>query len=403
MERTNPDQRLPESSSDPAPREAAPRGKVDEVAQSLLALLHMAPDAIIMTDLEQRIVFWNKGAETTYGWSQDEALGRIPRELLKTRDHSPHVEGSLGAVLQQRGAWEGEVTHTCKDGREIRVASRWLARHDGQGRVLGVLGINRDMTEQLGNRDRMHRLERLESLSRLAGGIAHDFNNRLAVILSCAGELDRELAATAPHLRDLIEEIRDAGTRSKELIRRLLSFANAFPEATAPSDLNEVARRCERALRTTLPARIQLVVTLETPLWLVTCDPAGVERALLNLALNARDAMPGGGRLTLASANVEVDGALVSAHPQLRRGPHVRLTVADSGGGMTPEVKAHAFEPFFTTKPYGQGVGLGLATAHGLVTQNGGQVVLDSEPGHGTTLGLYFPRAEQPDRPDGPG
>jgi signal transduction histidine kinase len=140
---------------------------------------------------------------------------------------------------------------------------------------------------------------------------------------------------------------------------------------------------------------VELVVRLETPLWLVTCDPASVERAILNLALNARDAMPGGGRLTLASANVEVDQALVSAHPFMRRGPNVRLTVADSGSGMTPEVKAHAFEPFFTTKPRGQGVGLGLAAAYGMVKQSGGFIVLESEPGRGTNLDLYFSRSYQ--------
>jgi PAS domain S-box-containing protein len=403
MERNGPTERLAEASSDPSLREDPPRGSADETHQRFLALLHMAPDAIIVTDQEQRIVFWNSGAEATYGWTQQEALGRIPRELLKTCDHSPRVEGSLGAEMEKQGSWEGEVTHTCKDGREIRVASRWRVERDAQGRLLGVLGINRDMTEQLRSRERLQRLERLESLSRLAGGIAHDFNNRLAVILSCAGELERELRAAAPQLSDLVDDILAAGNRSKELIRQLLAFASALPGPSAPSDLNEVVRRCERALRASLPAGIELVVAMEPALWPVTCDPSGVERAVMNLALNARDAMPGGGRLTIASANVELDHALVSAHPYLRRGPQVRLTISDSGKGMTPEIRAHAFEPFFTTKPHGQGLGLGLASAHGLVEQSGGAILLESEPGRGTRLDLYFPRTDPPGPPDGPG
>ncbi len=377
-------------------RPAAPRWQAEEARQSYLALLQLAKDAILVTDEEHRIVFWNEGAEATYGWTQQEALGRTPRELLKTRDHAPRVRDSVGATLEEQGSWEGEVTHTCKDGREIRVASRWLVHRDAQGRMLRVLGINRDMTEQLRARERMQQLRRLESVSRLAAGIAHDFNNRLAVILSCSEELRQALPAQAPPLRELVEEILAAATGSKELTAQLVAFAQAVPEASAPFDLNEVVRRCERTLCKTLPESIELVVSLEPSLWPVTCDPAGLERALLNLARNARDAMPGGGRLTLASANVEVDQPLVSAHPFLRRGPHVRLTVADSGSGMTPEVRAHAFEPFFTTKPEGRGVGLGLATAYAMVKQSDGYIVLESEPGRGTTFDLYFPRAERP-------
>jgi two-component system cell cycle sensor histidine kinase/response regulator CckA len=374
-------------------RDLAPRREADEAQQRYLALLHLAPDAIVVSGEGHRIVLWNKGAEATYGWTQEEALGRTPRELLKSRDHLPPVRGSVGAMLEEQGYWEGEVTHTCKDGREIRVASRWLVQRDPQGRLVGVLGINRDMTEQLAARERMQRLLRLESVSRLAAGVAHDFNNRLAVILSCAEELRRGLPAAAPHLLELVEEIVAAGTGSKQLTRELVAFAHALPEDSEPFDLNEVVTRCERALRPFLPQGVELVVRLEAPLWRASCDPTSVERAILNLALNARDAMPGGGRLTLASGNVEVDQGLMSAHPFMRRGPYVRLTVADSGSGMTPEVKAHAFEPFFTTKPHGQGVGLGLASAYGMVKQSGGYIILESEPGSGTTFDLYFPRA----------
>jgi two-component system, cell cycle sensor histidine kinase and response regulator CckA len=375
-------------------RERSARGLADAAEHRYLALLDMAPDAILIASEGHRIVFWNQGAERTYGYTQAEALGRPPRELLRTRDHAPPVPVSVGDTVEKRGSWEGEVTHTCKDGREIRVASRWLALRNDQGRLLGVLGINRDMTEQARAREQVQRLRWLESVRRLAAGLAHDFNNRLAVILSCAEELQLGLPASSPQLRDLADDILAAGTGFKELTRQLVSFAHAPPDASATFDLNEVVRRCVLSLREALPARTRLEVALAPSLWPVTCDSAGVERALLNLALNARDALPGGGQLTLASANVEVDAALVAAHPFLRRGPHVRLTVADTGAGMTAEARAHAFEPFFTTKPHGQGLGLGLAAAYGLVKQSGGYVVLESEPGRGTALELYFPRAE---------
>jgi PAS domain S-box-containing protein len=362
-------------------------------SEPVLSLLDLAPDAIIVAGEGHRILFWNKGAEATYGWTREEALGKVPRELLRTRDHTPAIAGSVGAALEAQDAWEGEVTHTCKDGREIRVASRWLVQRDAQGNVTAVLGINRDMTEQLRARERQQRLRALEIVARLAGGIAHDFNNRLAVILSSAGELERALPPGPSEARELLGEIRAAGQGAKELTRQLLAFAHDRPAASAPCDLNEVLHRCERSVRETLPAGVDVSVSPERDLWPVTCDPTAVERAVMALAGNALDAMPGGGRLTLATANVEVDERLVSAHPFMRRGPHVRLTVSDSGRGMTPEVKAHAFEPFFTTKPQGRGMGLGLATAFGLVKQSDGYILLESEPGRGTTLELYFPRA----------
>lgn len=383
-------------------RDLAPRSTADDPQQGYLALLQMAPDAILITGDAHRIVFWNRGAEATYGWSEEEALGRVPRELLRTRDHVPRLHHSVGATLEERGSWEGEVTHTRKDGREIRVASRWRVHRDAQGRLLGILGINRDITEQLKARERVGQLLRIESSSRLAAGVAHEFANRLSVILSSAEELRARLPPAAPELRELAEEILVAGTISKQLTRRLLALAHERPATAEPSDLNEVVRRCERDLRETLPGGLELVVSLEPSLWTVTCDAAGVERALSNLVLNARDAMPGGGRLTLASDNVEVGEELVTANPFMRRGPHVRLTIADSGVGMTPRARAHAFEPFFTTKPQGRGLGLGLATAYGIIKQSGGYILLESEPGYGTRVHLYFPRTEPPPGPDGP-
>ncbi len=244
-----------------------------------LALLHMAPDAILATSEGHRIVFWSKGAEATYGWTQEEALGRVPRELLKTRDHLPQVHGSVGDTLEAQGAWEGEVTHTCKDGRDIRVASRWLVHRDAQGRPRGVLGINRDVTEQRRAREQLQRLQHLEGVSRLVAGLAHHFNNRLAVILSCAEGLQLAIPAGASEAGDMVADILSAGNAAKELLARLGQFARTGAENTEPVGLDEVVRSCERELRRSLPAGVELALDLEALLWPVVCEPIGVERA----------------------------------------------------------------------------------------------------------------------------
>jgi signal transduction histidine kinase len=234
----------------------------------------------------------------------------------------------------------------------------------------------------------------MESIGRLAGGVAHDFNNLLTVILSCAEILRDGASAVAPAQRELVEEIHTAGVRAAGLTHQLLAFARKEPIAPIPLDLNAVVRGSETLLRRTLGMDIQLVVNLQDGLWRVTCDPGQIEQVILNLAINARDAMPAGGELAITTSNARSDDALVARIPFLLSGEYVRLVVRDNGEGMSPEVKAHAFEPFFTTKPAGKGTGLGLAMVYGIVKQAGGQVVLESEAGRGTAFEIFLPRAE---------
>ncbi|HEX7624013.1 MAG TPA: ATP-binding protein, partial [Anaeromyxobacteraceae bacterium] len=225
-----------------------------------------------------------------------------------------------------------------------------------------------------------------------AGGVAHDFNNLLTVILSCSDALQDDLRAGRPAVLEDAEQIRAAGDRARELTGQLLAFARRQVTAPVPLDLNDAVRSSERLLRRVLGEDVQLTVELEPRLWTVVCDPVQLEQIILNLAVNARDAMPRGGSLALRTRNILVDSTHTARDGEARAGEWVRLTVQDSGAGMGPEVLAHLFEPFFTTKPKGSGTGLGLATVYGIVSQAEGHLHVRSAVGQGTTVEVCLPR-----------
>jgi two-component system cell cycle sensor histidine kinase/response regulator CckA len=267
------------------------------------------------------------------------------------------------------------------------------------GDVVGVIGNARDITlrkegedalrEQLALKEQVRQAQKLESVGRLAGGVAHDFNNLLTVVLGCAEELRRDAADGLPASAEDVEEIRTAGERARDLTRQLLAVARRQVVAPVPLDLNAVLSKSEKLLRRVLGEDVELVVVLEPDLWRIRADEGQLEQVVLNLAVNARDAMPRGGKLTLRTRNGSGGGD--GAAPGAERG-EVCLTVQDSGSGMTPEVRAHLFEPFFTTKPPGEGTGLGLATVYGIVAQADGRIHVETVAGRGTSFELWFPR-----------
>jgi len=250
---------------------------------------------------------------------------------------------------------------------------------------------------------RVHQAQRLESLGELAGGIAHDFNNLLAVIINYAAFVSHDLEAAAQlpggskwqgTLED-VEQIRRASERAANLTRQLLSFARRDVVQPEVVDVNAVVADVEQLLRRTIGEHVELVSSLDPELWSVLMDPGQLEQVLVNLAINARDAMPDGGRLTIDTANVDVDELYGSGDTELEHGPYVRLRVADTGSGMPADVLARAFDPFFTTKPPGQGTGLGLATVYGIMTRAGGHAHIYSERGIGTTLTALLPATDR--------
>jgi signal transduction histidine kinase/CheY-like chemotaxis protein len=318
----------------------------------------------------RRILEANAAAVAAYGYVHDELLEITVDDL--EREPGLHVRKDGSAL-------------------EVSVASHAI---DFRGHDACVV-IAEDVTEKERLRHQLQQSQRLESLGQLAGGVAHDFNNLLAVILGYAAFIERRAAEGSDDERD-VAQIREAGERATRLTRQLLAFARR--EVVRPSvlDLTGVVLEMEQLLRRTIGEHVLLETSLAPDLWPIMSDYGQLEQVLLNLAVNARDAMPEGGSLTLDTENVAVDAAYASTRPGLAPGRYVRLRVSDTGVGMEPEVAARAFEPFFTTKPKGQGTGLGLATIHGIVTAAGGHVQIYSEPGLGTTFTVLLPATDAP-------
>ncbi len=316
----------------------------------------------------RRILEANEAAVAAYGYSHDELLATT----VDAFERAPNLHGR-------------------KDGStmEVSVASHPIAfrGHDA------CIVIAEDVTEKERLRHQLQQSQRIESLGQLAGGVAHDFNNLLAVILGYASFIERRAEPGSADERD-VTAIREAGERASRLTRQLLSFARREVVRPTVLDLTGVVLEMEQLLRRTIGEHVVLETTLAPDLWPIMADDGQLEQVLVNLAVNARDAMPGGGTLTLDTENVDVDAAYAQTRPGLAPGRYVRLRVSDTGVGMTPEVAARAFEPFFTTKPKGHGTGLGLATIHGIVTQAGGHVQIYSESGLGTTFTVLLPATE---------
>ena len=380
-------------------------------------MLDAAPDAMIGVTEDGLIVFANTQTERLFGYPRDELLGR-PVEILVPQ-HARHLHPGLRAGYlrdpQPRPMGAGTpLAGQRKDGSrfpaEISLSS--IVTEDG----MLISATVRDVTDRLeahaererlkaaAERERLeaqlHQSQRLESLGQLAGGVAHDFNNLLAVMLNyttfVAEEIDaaaeREGGPWAQVSRDL-QQVQRAGQRATELTHQLLAFGRREVVRPQVLDLNTVVAEVETLLQRTLGEHIQLHTTLTPGLWPVLADPGQLEQVLVNLAVNARDAMPDGGTLSIDTVNVTVDGA--AERPDLHAGRYVKLRVGDTGTGIPPEIAERVFEPFFTTKPKGKGTGLGLATVYGIITQAGGTAEIQSSPGAGTAFSAYLPATDR--------
>ncbi len=365
------------------------------------AIFESALDAIVTIDHTGVVVDWNPAAERSFGWAAGEAVGRPVAALVVPADQrAAHTAGLARYLETGEGPLLGlrlELVAVHRDGHEIPVEVTITAvPMAGPPMFTGYL---RDVTAQRAaeaERERLDRRlqqsERMDSLGQLAGGIAHDFNNLLAVILNYASLLQRDLPAEARPGQD-VAAILTAVDRAAALTGQLLTFSSSQPAHPVVVDINAVVSTVVELLQRTLPANIRLVTHLDPSARQVVTDPTRVEQIVMNLAINARDAMPDGGVLTVETANDDVDELITSGQSSLAPGRYLRLAVSDTGVGMDRHISDHAFEPFFTTKPRGQGTGLGLATVYGIVRQMGGDASIYSEPGHGTTIRLHLPAA----------
>ncbi len=370
-------------------------------------LLESIPDAVVAVARDGKIVLVNHEAERVFGYERDEILGEPIEMLVPDRFREEYVERRRAYFEDpvNRGLGSGLEFHGLRrDGSEfpIDIAVSPLGKGEGATAIVVVHDLSeaketeRRRDEELARANREARLaqsHRLESLGQLAGGVAHDFNNLLGVILNYAEFVADELEEGTTAHTDVVE-IRRAAERATELTRQLLIFSRRETIKPAPVDLNEVVNDIERLLRRTLGEHIELVVRLDPETPAVLADPGQIEQVLVNLAVNARDAMPDGGRLLIETREVELDRDFLQEHPEASPGRYVRITVEDSGGGMEPEVAARIFEPFFSTKRKGEGTGLGLATVYGIVTAAGGLISVYSEPGEGTVFRVHLPAVD---------
>ncbi len=383
-------------SRDVTERREAERRLQDSETRFRTAFMTGTDAYLIVGRDDGRIVEANDQFLTMYGFRRGEVIGRTSLELGLWAQ--PEARQELLAGLAGRGLVRNfEVLARRKNGETFPVLYS-IASLPGEGPPL-LMGVIRDVTEQKRSAEALRSLEeqfrqaqRLEAVGRLAGGVAHDFNNILTAITGYTELLLDEFRANDPRREDL-EQIRVAAERASGLTRQLLAFSRKQVLQPRVLDLNEVIRGLEKMLHRIIGEDVKLAFTPGADLGTVRADPGQIEQVVLNLAVNARDAMPDGGHLTIETANVELGEAYVREHAGTTAGPYVMLAVSDTGIGMDVETRAHIFEPFFTTKEQGKGTGLGLATVHGIVTQSGGHIQLYSEPGHGTAFKIYLPRS----------
>jgi PAS domain S-box-containing protein len=364
----------------------------DALLHRLQLHVERMPLAYVLFDADLRIRDWNPAAEQIFGYRKDEVLGLGPpfEQLVPESSRALVEEAARSSRAGDMSAHQVFDNRT-KDGRVITC--QWfntpLAGEDGH--FEGVLSLAQDITERRSLEEQLRQAQKLDAIGQLAGGVAHDFNNLLTIIIGYSEMLQRLLRPEDP-ARQLVDEIRKAGDRSASLTRQLLAFSRRQVLAPKVLSLNEVVRDTEKMLHRVIGEDLQLATFLDAELGPVRADPGQVQQVLLNLAVNARDAMPQGGQLTIETRNVELDAAYAQTHPGVAPGPYVLLSVSDTGTGMSEEVRRRIFEPFFTTKGPGKGTGLGLAVVHGIVQQSEGHIAVQSVVGAGTTFHIYLPR-----------
>ncbi len=373
------------------------------------SLLDEAQDAILVSDADHQLTYWNRSAERLYGWRADEVLGREVADVLYQGNRAA-VDAAFDAV-EANGSWLGELQPVARDGHRVVTQSRWSLVRDGQGAPLSILAIDTDMTERRQMEQQFYRAQRLESIGTLAGGIAHDLNNVLTPIM-LASEILHE-RADDDDSRDLLQQITDSAQRGARMVGQVLSFTRGQEGNRGDVPVKPLVDDVARIARDTLPKNIGVVTTVQPSLPVIRGDATQFHQVLVNLCVNARDAMPGGGRLTIAAETVTLPAPGEPLLPGVTAGTYVVLQVDDTGIGIPASELDRIFDPFFTTKEPGKGTGLGLSTSLAIVRSAGGHIRVRSEPGHGTRFRVYLPAQKgavaaaasvvEPPRPRGEG
>lgn len=377
-------------------RDISEEKKAEREIRFLGEALKSIGDAVTITDLDHRILFANQAFTDIYGYSRAEVQG-LRVDLLRVEDGSSDDLAVIARETVRRG-WKGELTNRRKNGTPFPAYLSTSALRDEEGQPVALIGVVKDLTEEKKLQDQLHQAQRLEAVGRLAGGVAHDFNNLLTVINGYS-EILLERIDPADPAHKPIEQIAKAGHRAGSLTQQLLAFSRKQMTQPKVLNLNRQITETEKMLRRLIGEDIQLRTQLAPDLGFVKADPSQIDQILLNLAVNARDAMPQGGELVIESANFEADEAFLAAHPPAVAGHYVMLAVSDTGAGMDAATRERIFEPFFTTKNRAEGTGLGLATVYGIVKQNRGYIWVYSELGEGTCFKIFLSRIDEETSP----
>jgi PAS domain S-box-containing protein len=366
--------------------------QLGEFRSRLALIIDSSEDAILSKDLNGMITSWNRGAEHIYGYTPEEVVGKHI-SLLAPSDRPDEISEILQKIARGESTEHYESVRVTKDGRHLNVSISVSPLRDAAGNIVGASAIVRDVTAQKRTEGQLRQAQKMEAIGRLAGGVAHDFNNILGIINACTEFLrDRIDPASEPSL--YVDNIKKAIERGTALTKQLLAFSRTSAIQPRVLDLNERLKDISKLLRPLMGDDVEILIASKSPSAVVEADPGQLDQIVVNLAVNARDAMPRGGKFILETGAVKFDEAFAEQHQAMEAGKYVVLAVSDTGFGMDEATMSRIFEPFFTTKELGKGTGLGLATVYGIVKQSAGHILVYSEPGQGTTFKIYLPSAD---------
>ncbi len=365
------------------------RKQAEEKIAQQAQLLDITTDAILVRDLNGVISYCNRSAEQIYGWKKEEIIGKTANKILYKQVTS-ELEQALHKVVET-GSWLGELNKVTKTGKNIIVASRWTLVRDEAGNPESILTVDTDITEKKQLENQFLRTQRLESLGTLASGIAHDLNNILTPILAIAQLLPLKLNSEKPDCSEMLTMLENSAKRGADMVKQILTFARGNEARRTVLQINHLLKDIEQFAKGTFPKSIVIQSNLPQDILTVSADPTQMHQVLMNLVVNARDAMPNGGTITISAQNLYIDESYARMNIEAKVGSYIVVTIADTGTGIEPEVIERVFDPFFTTKEVGKGTGLGLSTAIGIVKNHGGFIQVSSELGKGSQFKVYLP------------
>ncbi|MBN3880706.1 MULTISPECIES: PAS domain S-box protein [unclassified Nostoc] len=374
-------------------RDITERKLAEQKISEQAALLDIATDAILVRDFQSQILFWNKGAERMYGWLSTEVIGKDLHEILYPDGTHQQLKEPLKSVIES-GSWQGELHKVTKSGQKIIVESRWTLMRDSAGDPKSILTVDTDITQKKQLEEQFFRTQRLESLGTLAGGIAHDLNNILTPILAAAQLLQGKCFQDEELSRQLLTLIESNAKRGAALVKQVLSFARGYKGEPTIIQVQYLISEIIQIAKQTFPKSIEFSTVIPEGIWAIAGDTTQLHQVLMNLLVNARDALPDGGNINISVENKFIDEAYTRMNLDAKVGHYIVITVADNGIGIPPEILDRIFEPFFTTKEVNTGTGLGLSTVLGIMRSHDGFIKVSSNVGRGSKFDLFLPAVE---------